>query len=128
MLGLVLIVAGCSHSNESSVTSRPGATTIASIPSVGLPASPSSTVTGVVTVLGSGAETSDTFELQAGDYLIEWAPQEVGNCDYSFELKGLDHDEDPLLNLGGGSSRNGVSVTAPIQGGKYVVRVVTCGL
>ena len=128
MLGIALGVAGCTQSSAPSATSEFDEETIAA-PSATLIAtssSPSTTIAVSVTLEGSGATTSDPFQLGAGDYLMEWK-RSSSSCGYTVEMKGFDHDENPLRGPRGGSSPDGFSFTGHVRGGQYVIQVVTGG-
>jgi len=65
------------------------------------------------------------FALGAGDYRIEWRHNDA-SCGYSFGLMGADHNENPLRNLGGGSSPKGLSAIVYVRGGQYKISVFAC--
>ena len=80
----------------------------------------------ILTFTGTGQQhTTETFELSAGTYLLEWSVSVNQACGYVFQLVASDHEE--AISMGqGGSSPEGGSTTVALDGGRYRWSITTC--
>jgi hypothetical protein len=124
----VLMLSSCSQVASLTPTAEPtaGASTAAPSEATTEPtASPTSAAP--LNFTGSGTQTTDVFELEAGDYLLAWsahAPDGNG-CPYSISLEPIGHDEliAPIFDIAAGSDTSTGSTTDRLDGGRYAFNV-----
>jgi len=130
---VALLLAGCAPpaplivSNEP-LPSRAAAASVAATPSPP-EATPTAaaTPTAGLTFTGSGQQSTEVFELAAGDYLVTW--EMTGGrdgCFYSVDLVPIGHEEFVLIYMAGASPDSG-SDTTRLDGGRYALDVYSCG-
>lgn len=121
LLVVVVVAAGCGAGEESAGSPVPTVTVTETV--TAQPDEPEAKPTSELSMAGDGDMSSDPFELDEGDYRVEWTTE--ADCSYGFYLQPLG-DQWPRENLGGGSeARTHVDNVYGVEGGRWYLEVIT---